>query len=217
LPPWRFGERVDMTANPIDITKSALGGALRAGRWAAGQGVGTLQRVRGGGATGGSPKDLDDVTIARKVETVIFRPAERDKGKIDVNVVDGVVWLRGEAQHPEDITALEEEARAIPEVVDVQNLLHLPGTPAATRADAPARARKTRSKATPPASPRREPRRVNADKTVAAGEPLPKDLAEEHEGRPPAPLGSEDPEAATGQPPTGFTATNAAGTKAGEK
>jgi hypothetical protein len=217
LPPRRFGERLGMNANPIDITKDALGGALRAGRWVAGQGMGTLHRVRGGGATGGPPKDLDDVTIARTVETVIFRPAGRDKGKIDVNVVDGVVWLRGEARHPQDITALEAEARSIPEVVDVQNLLHLPKTPAATRADAPARARKTRSKATPPPKPRREPRRVNADKTVATGEPLPKELAEEHQGRPPAPLGSTDPEPAAGQSPTGFTATNAAGTKAGEK
>src|SRR5215207_7890692 len=41
------------------------------------------------------PKDLDDVTIARKVESVIFRGQGVAKGKVDVNVADGVVWLRG--------------------------------------------------------------------------------------------------------------------------
>src|SRR4051812_26580176 len=147
-----------MKPNPIDITKGAVGEAVRIGRWAAGQGLGTLNPVRGRAATAGAPKDLDDVTIARKVETVIFRPADRDKGKIDVNVVDGVVWLRGEAQRPEIIEAIEAETRAIPEVVDVQNLLHLPKTPAPTRSDTPSRARKTGSKATAQAQPRAPPR-----------------------------------------------------------
>jgi BON domain len=200
-----------MNANPIEITKDAVGGALRVGRWAAGEAVGTLNRVRGRGATGGPPKDLDDVTIARKVETVVFRPAGREKGKIDVNVVDGVVWLRGEAKTPADIEAIEASARAIPEVVDVQNLLHLPKTPAR-------RARGSQRAAAKPRTPRRS---VNADKTVAAepAEPLPKDLAAEGEGRPPAPLGSEDtPSTSSAAPaPGGFTATNAAGEDAGEK
>src|SRR5438067_279296 len=37
------------------------------------------------------PKDLDDVGLARKVETVIFRDEAVPKGKIDVNAADGVV------------------------------------------------------------------------------------------------------------------------------
>jgi len=79
------------------------------------------------------PKDLDDVGLARKVETVIFRDDSVPKGKIDVNAADGVVWLRGEAQTPEMIKALAQEAAAIPEVKGVENLLHLPKTPAPTR------------------------------------------------------------------------------------
>src|SRR5690242_18457384 len=50
-----------------------------------------------------TPKDLDDVAVARKVETVIFRDDSIPKGKIDVNAADGVVWLRGEAKTPEMI------------------------------------------------------------------------------------------------------------------
>ncbi len=119
-----------MKPNPIDITKGAVGGAVRLGRWAAGQGVGTLNRVRGRGATAGAPKDLDDVTIARKVETTIFRGTNVDKGKVDVNAAEGVVWLRGEVRTPELINELEARAREIPEVKRVENLLHLPGTEA---------------------------------------------------------------------------------------
>ena len=42
------------------------------------------------------PKQLDDVTVTRKVETVLFRDDSVDKGKISVNTADGVVTLRGE-------------------------------------------------------------------------------------------------------------------------
>lgn len=79
------------------------------------------------------PKDLDDVAVARKVETVLFRDESIPKGKIDVNAADGVVWLRGEAKNPEMIKTLVAQATAIPEVHRVENLLHLPKTPAPTR------------------------------------------------------------------------------------
>ena len=76
------------------------------------------------------PKQLDDVTISRKVESVLFRDTRVDKGKVVVNTADGVVSLRGEAKTPELIKELEARAREIPEVKDVENLLHLPKTPA---------------------------------------------------------------------------------------
>jgi BON domain-containing protein len=79
------------------------------------------------------PKALDDVAIARKVETVIFRDDDVPKGKIDVNCANGVVWLRGEAKTPEMINLLQREAEGVPEVLRVENLLHLPKTPAPGR------------------------------------------------------------------------------------
>ena len=139
------------------------------------------------------PKDLPDVTIARKVESTIFRGEDRPKDKVDVNVVDGEVYLRGEVKTPDLINALETEAQQIPEVKQVHNLLHLPNTPAPTRADTPRRAQKTRRTAAK--KPRTEPRRVNADKSVqedAHADARPKDLAAEGRGRPAAPLGSKD-------------------------
>ena len=72
----------------------------------------------------------DDVTLARKVETEIFRDAEVPKGKINVNAENGKVVLRGEADSTEMIDELVGKARSIQGVQDVENLLHTPGEPA---------------------------------------------------------------------------------------
>jgi osmotically-inducible protein OsmY len=69
----------------------------------------------------------DDVTLARKVETEIFRGPEVPKGKINVNAENGIVVLRGEAETPEMIEDLARKAREVQGVRDVENLLHVPG------------------------------------------------------------------------------------------
>ena len=69
----------------------------------------------------------DDVTLARKVESEIFRDADVPKGKINVNVEDGVVFLRGEIEQPDLIKDLEQQARKVQGVQGVENLLHAPG------------------------------------------------------------------------------------------
>ena len=72
----------------------------------------------------------DDATLAQKVETELFRPRDVPKGQINVNVQQGVVQLRGEVPHEQMMRELVERARGIAGVLDVENLLHLPGTPA---------------------------------------------------------------------------------------
>jgi hypothetical protein len=84
-----------------------------------------------------APKPLDDVTLARKVESAIYRGERELKGKVDVNVADGVAFLRGEVQRPEQISGLEKKAAAVPQVKSVENLLHLPETLAQTRTRTP--------------------------------------------------------------------------------
>jgi BON domain len=74
----------------------------------------------------------DDVTLARKVETEIFRPEDAPKGQVDVNVENGIVFLRGEVERPEIIKDLEGRARKVQGVREVENLLHLPGSPSPT-------------------------------------------------------------------------------------
>ena len=139
------------------------------------------------------PKDLDDVAITRKVETELFRSNDVDKGKINVNTADGVVWLRGEAKNPEQVQELEAKAKAIPEVKRVENLLHLPKTPAPTRTDTPATQRKTRR-----TKPSQSGRKVTSQRTTserqatnAPKEPAPADLASARAGRQSAPLGDD--------------------------
>ena len=75
----------------------------------------------------------DDVTLTRKVETEIFRDADIPKGQINVNAENGKVYLRGEVGQPELIKDLEERARKVQGVQDVENLLHLPGAQAQTK------------------------------------------------------------------------------------
>ncbi|MDQ3933670.1 MAG: BON domain-containing protein [Actinomycetota bacterium] len=130
---------------------------------------------------------MDDVTLARKVETELFRDEDAPKGKVDVSAVDGVVELRGEVKRPDDVKGLEARARAIPEVRDVRNLLHLPKTPSPTRADSP-----------PSHQKRGQTRRAGrfsatetAEREVDGAEPSPKERAATGEGRGPAPLGGD--------------------------
>jgi BON domain len=156
---------------------------LRVGRRLVGGAYGMTQRVRHAAP---APKpEMDDTTLARKVETEIFRGADAPKGSVDVNVVDGVVELRGQVKRPEQVRELEAKTRAIPEVRDVENLLHLPKTPARRRSG------KSRAR------PRTEPRGLNAEKAAKISEPSPEELAESAEGRRPAPMGAEGD---TGQP-----------------
>ena len=75
-------------------------------------------------------KDLDDVTLAHKVETELFRNPDVPKGQINVNVQAGVVQLRGEVATPDMLSDLAARTRRISGVQEVENLLHLPGTPA---------------------------------------------------------------------------------------
>jgi osmotically-inducible protein OsmY len=73
----------------------------------------------------GPPRD--DVTLARKVESEIFRDADVPKGAIDVNAEHGKVVLRGEVDSTELIEELVGKARRVQGVEEVESLLHTPG------------------------------------------------------------------------------------------
>jgi gas vesicle protein len=74
----------------------------------------------------------DDVTLTQKVESEIFRDVDVPKGQINVNAENGKIYLRGEVGKPELIEDLEQRARKVQGVQDVENLLHLPGSEAPT-------------------------------------------------------------------------------------
>lgn len=180
--------------NVIDRGKRIAGAAVqRVGRLAR-QARGAAEGARHAAAPTRPKPDMDDVTLQRKVETVVFRPEGAPKGSVDVNVAEGVVYLRGEVKRPEDVKEFERAVRGIPEVRGVENLLHLPKTPAPTRADTPRRQQKTRETAPRSTQPdaAKPVTRVTTERPAAAGEPGPAELAAEGKGRQPAPMGSEE-------------------------
>jgi BON domain len=136
----------------------------------------------------------DDVTLARKVETEIFRPQGAPKGKIDVNAVEGVVWLRGEVKNQAQSKQIETQVRAIPEVRGVENLLHLPKTPAPSRTRGGAK-KTTTKKATSKRFDRSTQKTTSEKPKSTDKEPLPSQAAATGAGRKTAPLGSKDTEA----------------------
>jgi osmotically-inducible protein OsmY len=76
--------------------------------------------------------DADDVTLARKVETEIFRPDDAPKGQVSIDVQAGVVYLRGTVDSDEWIQRFADDATKVDGIKGVKNLLHRPGTPVPT-------------------------------------------------------------------------------------
>jgi osmotically-inducible protein OsmY len=101
--------------------------AARAGRGVAAEAYGVSQKVQ---HLKEEPKDFDDATLADKIRSEVLRDPDVPKGKINVNVQEGVVQLRGEVPRLELIDELVERTRKVQGVRDVENLLHVPGTPA---------------------------------------------------------------------------------------
>lgn len=101
----------------------------QAGRAVAAEAQGVAQKAR---HLKEESKEFDDATLAQKVQSEVFRDADAPKGQVNVNAEDGIVVLRGEVERPELIDELVERTRKVQGVRDVQNLLHLPGTPAPT-------------------------------------------------------------------------------------
>jgi osmotically-inducible protein OsmY len=99
--------------------------AERAGRTVASEAYGVKQKVTHRREE--KKPQPDDTTLARKVESEIFRDPDLPKGQINVNAENGVVYLRGEVQRPELIEDLEHAASKVQGVREVENFLHLPG------------------------------------------------------------------------------------------
>jgi hypothetical protein len=101
-------------------------------RYAQGVAEGVPHRVAAT-ASGKQAAEFDDVTLANKVESEIFRAPDAPKGKVDVNAENGVVYLRGQLERAEQIDDLVQAAEKVGGVKEVKSLLHLPDTPAPTK------------------------------------------------------------------------------------
>jgi osmotically-inducible protein OsmY len=68
----------------------------------------------------------NDQALAEKVKGEIFQPADAPKDAVNINVENGVVYLRGQVKRPDQIRKLIEEAGSVEGVRGVESLLHTP-------------------------------------------------------------------------------------------
>lgn len=74
------------------------------------------------------PKTFDDATLKAKVETELFGDPSVPKGRININVEDGIVFLRGEVESDRLIKQLGAKTSRINGVEEVSNLLTVEGS-----------------------------------------------------------------------------------------
>jgi hypothetical protein len=110
--------------------RNAAEGGRRAGGFVGARAYGAVQSVRHR-RDAGAPEN--DQVLAHKVESELFERNDVPKGQININAENGVVVLRGQVGTPDLIQRIESEVWRIQGVREVENLLHLPGTPAPTR------------------------------------------------------------------------------------
>ena len=102
-------------------------------RGGAGSLVGTARDVgaKAGGAVASARSEetvpANDQALAEKVKSEVLGDPEVPKETINIDVSDGIVALRAEAESRELMQTLDAKARGVTGVREVQNLLHLPG------------------------------------------------------------------------------------------
>jgi osmotically-inducible protein OsmY len=107
----------------LAVGRDAVAEAERRARYAEGVAEGVVAKATPGGGRPG--EELNDPALARKVESEIFRPADAPKDKVDVNVEDHVVYLRGKLESGDQAKALVEAARQVDGVRDVESLIEV--------------------------------------------------------------------------------------------
>jgi hypothetical protein len=97
--------------------------AERTGRMVAAEAYGIKQRAVN--LTTPDTIPPNDETLKAKIESEVLRGDSFPKGQINVDVVDGLVTIRGRLDRPEQIDDLEQQVRKITGVIDVHNLAHV--------------------------------------------------------------------------------------------
>jgi hypothetical protein len=138
---------------------SLITGPARLGLILAGKGL-ALVRGRFGA------NQVDDATLQRSVEAEVFASRRASKGKVEVNVTEGVAWLRGEVRTQTAVDELESRAASVEGVTRVENMLRVAkaaqGSKPAARAKSQAKSQK-----------RPAPKRSSRPKPAAASAPPP--------------------------------------------
>ncbi len=111
----------------IAIARRRSRAAVRRARYLEGVAEGVAHRAAHAVAgRNGHGEALDDVSLARKVESVAFREAGVSKAHVSVNAENGVVYLRGRLESEREIEDLVRAAAAVDGVARIENMLHPP-------------------------------------------------------------------------------------------
>jgi gas vesicle protein len=119
------GRRTQLVDRTMSQFRSTGRKAERLGRRVTSDVQGLKQKATHGGV---DRMPENDETLRDKVRSEVLRDFPTDR--VVVNVVDGVVELRGEVDQPEIIRDLESRIADVSGVRGVANMLHLPGAPA---------------------------------------------------------------------------------------
>jgi osmotically-inducible protein OsmY len=92
---------------------------------------------------GDGDRSMDDATVADRIRSEVLGRPGLDAGGLVVDVQDGVAHLRGEMQDEARITEVVAMTRSVAGVRDVENLIHVPGTPAPNKQAARSTSRST--------------------------------------------------------------------------
>lgn len=128
------GRRAKLRDMAIGRARGTARQAGRVGRRIGSDAYGMVQRV-----THRTPADPypDDATLAQKIRSEILGwGGEFSTATIIVNAENGSVVLRGEVDRPDQVDRLEREVRRVPGVVDVENLVHIKGSPPTNKMEA---------------------------------------------------------------------------------
>jgi osmotically-inducible protein OsmY len=135
LDPQQGARRRNTTRDQLGATLRRLAGrSEKMTRYLGGEAYGVLQET-----VHLNPPDNpnpDDKTLKDRIESEIFKNTETSRENINVNVAYGTVELRGELPTQEEIDDLVQRVRSIPNVQEIHNFLHLPGTPAPNKVTA---------------------------------------------------------------------------------
>jgi BON domain len=120
--------------------RDQLGAAVRRGRRNLRRTAMRLENTSSGRLTqlrqGRDTAEVDDLTLLDRVESELFGKRGFPKDRVNAEVVDCRLTLRGELDSDEQIEEVVNAAGAVDGVVEVVSLLHLPGTPAPNKAAA---------------------------------------------------------------------------------
>jgi osmotically-inducible protein OsmY len=102
--------------------RDVIARAERKARYAEGMAEGAVAKAT---PSAGRAETLNDPALANKVESEIFRSAEAPKSRVNINVEDRVVYLRGKLDSAEQVEKLVKAARHVDGVQDVKSLIEV--------------------------------------------------------------------------------------------